>query len=326
LNPNEHQDANAELLSQKPNGYFLLIKSQEEVSAEIDLVATARRIVARWKLLLVTAVFGGLIAASVAFWLPDEFHVEVVVAPVQQQSGGGLGAIGERFGGLAALAGVDLGGGGNSEEAVATLASAGFTREFIESENLIPLLFQDRWDSAGAKWKTGSKVPTLEKAVTFFNDEVKQVTHDRKTGLTTLAITWRSPDLAAKWANGMIKLANERLRTEAISNAEQSVEYLKRELQKTNMVELQQAIYRVMETQINSAMLANIQHQYAFKVIDPAVAPEKKSGPKRAVMILIGTLLGAFLAAVCLFALYAAQGKLKPARLDSRDDTRGVSG
>ena len=40
-------------------------------------------------------------------------------------------------------------------------------------------------------------------------------------------------------------------------------------------------------------MLAEVRQEYVFKTIDPAVAPEEKSKPSRALICLIGAFFGA---------------------------------
>ena len=86
-----------------------------------------------------------------------------LAAPVTQNSSGIGGALRSQFGGLAALAGVDLGsGGGRKDESIATLSSLGFARDFIVAENLLPVLFADKWDAAANRWRDPSQVPTLE--------------------------------------------------------------------------------------------------------------------------------------------------------------------
>jgi hypothetical protein len=134
-------------------------------------------------------------------------------------------------------------------------------------------LFSDRWDRNGGRWQLGAKQPTLDEAVRKFTKTVRFSREDHTTGLVTVAVEWYSPDLAARWANGLVSMVNERLRTEATRNADHSIEYLNKELAKTNVVEIRQAIYKVIEEQVNNAMLANVQREYAFRVIDPAVPP-----------------------------------------------------
>src|SRR5262249_52898676 len=106
--------------------------------------------------------------------------------------------------------------------------------------------------------------------------------------------------------NGMIDMVNERLRAEAIQESRQSIEYLNKELQAAHDIELQRAIYRLIETQVNNAMLANVQRAYAFRAIAPAVPPPMKVAPERVLLVAFGTLLGLFLAVVVLFVRYVS--------------------
>jgi uncharacterized protein involved in exopolysaccharide biosynthesis len=39
-------------------------------------------------------------------------------------------------------------------------------------------------------------------------------------------------------------------------------------------------------------MLANVQEEFAFRVIDPAVVPEVRSKPKRKLIVVLGGVLG----------------------------------
>jgi LPS O-antigen subunit length determinant protein (WzzB/FepE family) len=90
-------------------------------------------------------------------------------------------------------------------------------------------------------------------------------------------------------------MVNDRLRADAIRTANSSLEYLDKELAKTSVVEIRQAIYRLTEEQVSNAMLANVQREYAFHFIDPAVPPETKFSPKRTVMTGVGAAIGLFL-------------------------------
>jgi len=108
----------------------------------------------------------------------------------------------------------------------------------------------------------------------------------------TLAIDWKDPVLAASWANSLVKKVNNRLRTEAVEDAEKSVSYLEQQLARTNSVEIQQAIYRLIETQTKKKMIANTEEDYAFTIIDPAVRAEKPRSPKKLRLVFAGALLG----------------------------------
>jgi capsular polysaccharide biosynthesis protein len=190
---------------------------------------------------------------------------------------------------IASLAGIAKEGDDNKQEAIATLKSRAFTLQFIKDENLLPTLFPDDWDSRGGNWDTkpGKTPPTSWDAYELFDEEVRQVTESRKTGLVTVAVEWQDPDLAALWANLLVSRINTHMRRRVIEEAEKSVEYLNKELNKTSIVEIQKAIYALIEEQVRRIMMANVREEYSFKVIDPAVAPDvdEYRKPKRGMII-----------------------------------------
>lgn len=285
-----------------PSGYFVVLPSPAKGDGSADLGSIWSVVKASWKLLLTTTLIAAVIAAVASFQMRKTYRAHAMIAPVTQMVGGAAGALRNQFGGLAALAGIDIGAGGHTEEYFATLASPGFARDFIVAENLMPVLFEEDWDPATKDWKPDvDPKPTLEKGVREFTRGVRSITEDRKTGLVTVSVEWYSPELAATWANKMIDMVNERLRNEALRSSEQSIKYLDNELTKTNVVEVRQAIYKLIEGQVNNAMIANVQHEYAFRFIDRAVAPDLKSSPKRALITAVGAGIGLFIGLVVVF-------------------------
>jgi hypothetical protein len=128
---------------------------------------------------------------------------------------------------------IDVGSnGGHKEENLATLDSVGFAREFILTQNLMPILFSARRDLKASGWRQGKNPPSVEAAVAKFTNNVRFITEDRNTGLVRVTVEWDSAQLAARWANSMVETVNERLRTEATRSADRSIEYLNKELAK----------------------------------------------------------------------------------------------
>jgi uncharacterized protein involved in exopolysaccharide biosynthesis len=281
-----------EVMNGPPNGYFVVIPERRDDEA-VNFGALAAIVVRSWKILLATTLGCAVIAAGISLHMPKIYRAQTLIAPVLQSNNGIGGALNSQFGGLAALAGLDLGGNGpRKEEFFATLSSSSFARDFIVSEKLLPLLFAERWDSQADQWRKGERPPTLEAGVNKFMKSVRFITEDHRTGLVTVAVEWYTPEIAARWANLMIEMANDRLRTESIRNADRSIDYLNKELAKTNVVELRQVIYRLIENQVNNAMLANVEREYSFRVIDPAVPPEVRISPQRTLMAILGAVAG----------------------------------
>ncbi|MCP4275299.1 MAG: hypothetical protein GY779_02970, partial [Gammaproteobacteria bacterium] len=126
-------------------------------------------------------------------------------------------------------------------------------------------------------------------------------------GLVTLSIEWKDRYQAAEWANDLIRRLNDRLRKKTIDEANQTIEYLNKEVEKTRIVELQQAIYFMIENQINLRTMANVQKEFAFQVISPAIPSDQDRyfKPKRMFIVIIGAILGVFFGVFLSFLLFA---------------------
>lgn len=258
------------------------------------IIATAWR--GKWIVLACVVLLAGL-AAVAAFIMTPKYRAEVVMVPVKaDDSRAALASMVGQLGGLASLAGVSLAGGGNKDEYLQYLQSNAFTARFIEDEKLLPVLFADRWDANNNRWDVDdpADVPTLADGVRMFERSVRAVQEDRRTGVVTLTVVWKDRELAARWANLLVERVNRDLRERAIAESDASVRYLEGELAKTTVLELRESIYRLIENQIKTVMLANVRQEYAFKVIDPAVAPDVDDvvRPKKLAMILVGGVFG----------------------------------
>jgi hypothetical protein len=101
--------------------------------------------------------------------------------------------------------------------------------------------------------------------------------------------------IAARWANDLVAKLNLHARNRSIDEANRSVEYLNNELTNTHVFEMQQTIYRLIERELRAKVSANVREEFAFRVIDPAVPPEKRESPKRTLI----TLAAMFIAGFC---------------------------
>ena len=101
-------------------------------------------------------------------------------------------------------------------------------------------------------------------------------------------------------------MANRYLRDRAIEEAQRSIQYLNAELERVTTIEIRASIYRLMEKQVQDIMYANVLDEYAFKIIDPAIAPEIDNyvRPNRTIMAALSVVIG-FILALC-FAVVVA--------------------
>ena len=280
-------------------------------SSDDDLsLAAVMRITWSYRLLVVCVVFAStLIGAAYAFLATPTYRAAVttILRDMEGEKSGAQALLGQLgIGGISALGGL-LGGFGSKgvEEAFAWLGSRQFAEQFIQEENLLPVLFDDEWDASRNAWRAdldADEIPTLEDAWELFDKKIRKIHRDQQTGIVTLQVEWKDPELAARWANLMIARANEELRQRTLNEADASLAYLDRELQQQTAVTLQQTIYGLMEMQIRRKVLANSRPDFAFSIIDPAKAPDSDnmSAPKRALVIVLsmfgGIVLGIFVA------------------------------
>lgn len=251
------------------------------------------------KTLLSIVLLALLLSTGIATLTPPVYRAELIAAPTTEEKGGGLSALAGQFGGLASLAGVNVSSGGSDlNRVLATLRSRAFLVPFLKEKAVFDVI-----STQLAK----DDLSVLD-AYDYFVEKVIAVRKDNKTGLVTLSVEWQDPVVAASWANNLILRLNEHQRKTAIHEAEQSIEYLNNQLQQTDVNDMQQAIYRLIEAQTKSIMLANVKQEYAMQVIDPAVAPEEPIYPRVGLIISLGVILGLMLGLFLVFVLHAVEG------------------
>lgn len=267
----------------------------------------------------VTLLFAALILGGrIIYGTNYRATVLVSIAPRSQGATGGLGALISQLGPLASIAGAaGLGGGAERPEPLAVLQSRSLTTAYIEQNDLLKVLFAKRWDASKKEWRLSwwRKKPTLWDGNKKFN-RIRDVVQDGKTGLIMISITWRDSTIAAKWANDLVRVTNDRMRMLDLGESERNITYLKDQMDRTNLVEIRTALSSLIQAEIKRQMIARGTDEFAFKVIDPAVPPQEPSSPGYALCLAFGALAG-FLVAV--FAVFF-RGSLRDAiqSLDAR--------
>ena len=284
--------------------YVMVESSPSADEDEIDLLELIRTLLQAWKTIVgITLVCIGL-AVGYALHAPEKFKAETLLAPASEEKSGASSAL-SQFGGLAAMAGISIPSDSNVEQVVATLQSRKFLRQYIHGKKLMPVLFEKIWDAESQSWlvQTREDEPTEQKAVDAFKG-ILSVDDDKKSGLISLSISWKNPEIAAEWANDLVKQLNKQLREQAIADSQKRVGYLEQELTKTTLQDMRAVLYNLLESEKQKAMLANVNEDFALQVIDPAVVPETREKPKRKLIVALGGVCGGFLG---IFTVFFAQ-------------------
>lgn len=273
----------------------------------------------RWWIIASIALFTTVLTAF-AFLKTPVYRASTVLIPAGTGSDGDMKAMLGQVSGLAALAGINVGAKDDStDEALAVLRSRQFTEAFINAENLMPQLFPRQWDSSTKGWKAGLEhPPTMAEAYFYFDRKVRTIEQDKKSSLLTVQINWKDRELAAQWANQLVARLNTEMRTRATASANLSISFLQNELDSTNVVAVRDAVSRLLESQIKKRMFANVSRDYAFRVVDPAVAPDEDDpvAPNKPLLIAAGPIAGlAFGAVLVLFLDFLAKLRAVPGGL-----------
>ncbi len=268
----------------------------------------------KWLIISITAA-ASVMAVIVALMLPNIYRAEALLTP-NNQEGGGLQSLAAQYGGLASLAGINLNSGAPDKTALGLeiLKSRKFVSEFIERRDiLVPLMAAKGWnvgtgelvfdadayDEASGKWVRDISpakkiIPSFQEAHKAFLN-ILSVTQDQKSGLVTIAVDHYSPIIAKQWVDWLIVDLNSTIMLQDVTEAEQAIEYLNEQIESTSLAAPQNVFFKLIEEQTKTVMLAKVSPEYMLKTLDPAVIPEMKSRPSRALICVLGTLLGGML-------------------------------
>jgi uncharacterized protein involved in exopolysaccharide biosynthesis len=268
-----------------------------------DLIIWCRR---HWVLIIAPVALCFVLGAIYALVATPKYRSEALLAAqvsatsnqVLNQLGNQLGAIG-----LGGMRGPD--NGSQADIHVAILRSRQFLSKFIDAHALLPTLFASRWDEEFGGWvDDGEPPPSLNDGYRKFRQNLLAVSKDEITGLITVAIEWNDPQLAHDWLAALIADLNESVRQRERDQATKSLEFLKAELQRTEIMELQQALNQLSLAELQKLTLANVREEFAFRVIDaPSLADDDDPVWPKPVLIILGSMFlglfaGLFLAVV----------------------------
>lgn len=252
-----------------------------------------------WKERMKLAIFAAVglaLGIGVSLLLTPIYRAEATVQVRAERAGAStLQALAGQLGPLSAIAGAVLGRDGDDKGvALATLQSRAVVQSYIERRNLLPLLFERKWDEANGRWNRDDPnfVPTAQDGYKKFKEKIFSVTDDNKTGLVIVAAEWKDPQLAAQWVEELIADTNSMLKARAIQESEANLRYLEQQAEKVSIVELRRSLYALMEAEYKKLMVAQNTEDYVLRAIDPVQVPKKKVRPQRARIAALAGALG----------------------------------
>lgn len=276
---------------------------------EIDLKELFKVIWLKKYIILIFTAISSFVSIYYSLSIPNFYSSSALLAPISKDESltNQLG----QYSGIASLAGIGLGSDANlkNQEAIERIQSYDFFQNhflpYIRLENLmavkewIPeknkIIYDDKlFNSNTSKWvisKEGLKnqEPSFQDAYFVYKDILDIIS---ARGFITISIEHQSPYIAKKWVDTIVLNINESMRSLDINSAQKSIDFLNELSSQTNVQSIKEVISKLLETQMQTLMLASSNDAYVFKIIDSPIVPEKKSGPQRKFILIIGTILG----------------------------------
>jgi uncharacterized protein involved in exopolysaccharide biosynthesis len=298
---------------------------------EINLLDYWRVIWKRRKLIgrVIAAVV--FLTVVISLLMTNIYQSKSVITPVATKEGargGALSALAQQFGGLP---GVAIPGGSSASEIVALLESNILREMVITRYNLMPVLFHEAWDTEKKDWKRGGinlnplyyvgklaklvqpqapkGVQKTEEGVPDIWDGIRElddivsVKNNIKENSITITADFYDPEMAAKLVEYFLLTLTDHMSAEARRVAMINRKYLEEQLATTADPLIKQNIYNLIAQQIETSMTAEVKENFAFKILDPPKAPDKKTKPKRAQMVILSFVVALFIGIFVAFFL-----------------------
>ena len=262
--------------------------------------------------LLITSITTLAAIASVlyALSLPNIYLSSALLAPTSSED-----SLSSKLGGyssLAGLAGISLpsDSGGKSTEAIERIKSYDFfIDQFIPNIKLENLVAANNWDQGtnnidydnkifnkiDNKWTRDSKTlpakPSTQEAYEVYRD-ILSISESKKTSFVSISIRHVSPLISQKWLKLIINNINNHMRELDKNLAINSIDFLNIRAQEATLSEIKVVISQLVQSQMQTLTLAESNKDYVYKILSSPIAPEKKLEPSRALICILGTLLG----------------------------------
>lgn len=282
-------------------------RAKSEPGDEIDLFEISQAIWSAKQYALIICLISFLGSICISLLLPNIYQSRIILAPSSDSSSGLSGSMKGQLGGIANLAGINIGESGNKVDvALVILKSHGFLKEFIKTHKLrTALVAAKSWDkdthdwiidqklfnSTSNKWVKEFKTSLDWIAIKKLKDSIK-IEQDNQSALITVKLESMSPQKSKEWLEALILELNNTLSKKEIADANHNISYIREQLNKTKISEIRNVLFNLLEAETKRLMLAQDNENFALRILDEPYIPEEKLKPKRTLIVLGFTLFG----------------------------------
>ncbi|MHB8382855.1 MAG: hypothetical protein ACYDC3_11030 [Candidatus Binataceae bacterium] len=262
------------------NGAAAPAQLSEGQFAILEAMRAGRLLLRRSILIIaVTLAAGGYVAIRDKYFSVKWYRAQALITPVSPDATL-ASSVGEGtstgVGGMSGLAEMfNLGGASDnvtiSERYIAIMSSYAFTSDLIIRYHLDRRIVQTSTDHVPhmSPWKMHEEITRR-----FETD------YDYRSGNLALYFIDSSPDEAKAILEDYLASLRDKVRSEEVQAASSAVASLQDEIRDTSDALLQNQLYELVARQIQREKIAQVQADFAFKVIEPPVVPDSYYAPQ----------------------------------------------
>ena len=252
-------------------------------------------------IILVTSVVS-LCTVFYALSLTDHYRSNAVMSLMTEDK---TTAIAGGVSGLVSIAGLNLASEYTKGAMIVnTISSRQFLKHLLSFDDVLPSLMAaksydsetkklvfdpDIYDATNKKW-----LQATPSYLAVYDVYMKQltVTYDANLGLIRLHTEHISPIFAKEFLDLIIREADKSIRDRDVKRANEALAYLTSEISKTSLVAMKSSMNQLIQSQLETHMMAKISSSYILQVIEPPFIPEIKFKPSRSLIFILGTGFG----------------------------------
>lgn len=280
---------------------------QQEADDEINLLDLLIVLGKHKKMIIGTTFIVALLAIGGSLLMPNIYTATARILP-PQQSQSSASALLNQLGGLAGMAGGSLGIKNPNDLYVAMLKSRSIMEKIAKRFDLQKVYEQE----------------TMTDTLTELGGSV--TINSGKDGVIGVEVSDKDPQLASNIANAFIEELNKLMQNYSLTDASQKRTFFEQQLRqskdkltdaeqvldKTPITSLgyldairnlkyQEAVWEILAKQFEMSKMDEAKDFPLIQVLDKAVPPEKKSKPKRGLIVIMATLVAFFIAVIWAF-------------------------
>lgn len=213
-----------------------------------------------------------------------------------------------RYSGLASLAGISIPGGASSKTdyVIETVKSRDFLEHLLTFEGVRENLFaaksydpttkkieyySDLYDSSKDKWirsysANRYQIPSHLEIYPLYRD-LLDVSLDSETNFINITFTHLSPIFVNDFIDLIVRELNLLSKEKDLNESKLALDFLEKQLENVRQSDIRESISELIESQLETKMLANIRKDYLISYIDESYIPEIKSSPRRLIILLL---------------------------------------